>query len=388
MSESSSGRGALGSIGRLAARGVGVKIALATAMPLLGLLFLVGLFVASAPGSSAGGQGCKLTATSSKGVPPNYLPWLQRAAVAYQPGPPWLLDHRRDPLRRVGLRPLAAARRRARHQNFAGAEGPGQFLAPNLGGLRHRCRRRRSQGHLRRPRLGLRHRQLLHASGAPEDWTGAIFAYNHAQWYVEEVEAKAAKIGGGQVVCAPQAGTVAGGSADLRHVETLYRAAGVQGDSVPLLGRRRRQPEAVDSRIWPDLIWVLQSFDLRAVAARETGHQTHGDGTAVDLVPATGRGWDQTARTAAETLGWREGCGASGTAPICPLVPAIQFIGYNGYPGHGDPAHAGANAHLHISWQRIELRLLRALPAAAMGQGLSAFWLGRRPTCRHPALGA
>jgi hypothetical protein len=36
---------------------------------------------------------------------------------------------------------------------------------------------------------------------------------------------------------------------------------------------------------------------------------------------------------------------------VCPLVPAIQFVGYNGYPMHGDPAHAGSNAHLHISWQ-------------------------------------
>jgi hypothetical protein len=32
-------------------------------------------------------------------------------------------------------------------------------------------------------------------------------------------------------------------------------------------------------------------------------------------------------------------------------MPAIQFIGYNGYPLHGDPSHAGSNAHLHISWQ-------------------------------------
>ncbi|HLW96962.1 MAG TPA: hypothetical protein VKS25_16430 [Solirubrobacteraceae bacterium] len=28
----------------------------------------------------------------------------------------------------------------------------------------------------------------------------------------------------------------------------------------------------------------------------------------------------------------------------------MRFIGYNGYPGHGDPAHAGANAHIHFSW--------------------------------------
>jgi hypothetical protein len=28
----------------------------------------------------------------------------------------------------------------------------------------------------------------------------------------------------------------------------------------------------------------------------------------------------------------------------------MRFIGYNGYPGHGDPSHAGANAHIHFSW--------------------------------------
>jgi hypothetical protein len=110
-------------------------------------------------------------------------------------------------------------------------------------------------------------------------------------------------------------------------------------------------PVSVDSRIWPDLIWVFQTFDLRAVAARETGHNTHGDGTAVDMVPASGKGWNETARRVAEMLGWRESCGGSGTAPVCPIVPAIQFIGYNGYPDHGDPAHAGANAHLHVSWK-------------------------------------
>ncbi|MGO9899885.1 MAG: lytic transglycosylase domain-containing protein [Solirubrobacteraceae bacterium] len=34
--------------------------------------------------------------------------------------------------------------------------------------------------------------RLLQASGAPADWHGAIFSYNHANWYVAEVEARAA----------------------------------------------------------------------------------------------------------------------------------------------------------------------------------------------------
>jgi hypothetical protein len=31
----------------------------------------------------------------------------------------------------------------------------------------------------------------LHASGAPDDWHAAILAYNHAEWYVADVESKA-----------------------------------------------------------------------------------------------------------------------------------------------------------------------------------------------------
>jgi len=74
----------------------------------------------------------------------------------------------------------------------------------------------------------------------------------------------------------------------------------------------------------------------------------------MDMVPADGRGWDGTALRAALDIGWIPSCGASGSAPVCPLLPAIQFIGYNGYPDHGDPAHAGENAHLHVSWKSSE----------------------------------
>jgi hypothetical protein len=28
----------------------------------------------------------------------------------------------------------------------------------------------------------------------------------------------------------------------------------------------------------------------------------------------------------------------------------VRFVGYNGYPAHGDPAHAGPMAHIHVSW--------------------------------------
>ncbi len=38
---------------------------------------------------------------------------------------------------------------------------------------------------------------MLHANGAPGDWSGAIFTYNHAGWYVQEVETLAQSYAGG-----------------------------------------------------------------------------------------------------------------------------------------------------------------------------------------------
>lgn len=115
-----------------------------------------------------------------------------------------------------------------------------------------------------------------------------------------------------------------------------------------------RAPQEVDTRILPAALWFLQTYNLRVTAARETGHVSHGDGTALDLIPATGNdqaAWDQTAKRAAADIGWTDACGASGVAPACPLKPWVRFVGYNGYPNHGDPAHVGGHAHLHISWQ-------------------------------------
>ncbi len=194
--------------------------------------------------------------------------------------------------------------------------------------------------------------RLLRYSGAPEDWHGAVFSYNHAEWYVAEVLERAGRYEGGLATAAAEPAACAGasGPADLRHAEKLFAPRSFR----PLPARLwvgGGAPESVDARIWPDAVWLLDTYDLRVTAARESGHNTHGDGTAMDMVPAPGYGWDETARRAAEDLGWVESCGASGSAPVCPLAPAIQFIGYNGYEGHGDPAHAGENAHLHVSWK-------------------------------------
>jgi hypothetical protein len=116
-----------------------------------------------------------------------------------------------------------------------------------------------------------------------------------------------------------------------------------------------RRPGTVDSRLYDDVVWILRRHHLRVTAAREAGHHTHGDGSAVDLVPAdrsTQAAWDASAGRLAHDLGWTPACARSGTRPACRLAPAIQFVGYDGYPSHGSPrtCSGGWPAHLHLSW--------------------------------------
>lgn len=156
-------------------------------------------------------------------------------------------------------------------------------------------------------------------------------------------------------------GLTATGPANVKTAVTLYRPQSFT--ALPAnLWAGGGAPEAVDTRIWPDAVWVLSTYHLKATAARETGHETHGDGTAMDMVPANGdsqKDWDSSALALARALGWTSGCGANGLTKsaggLCNLVPAIRFIGYNGYPSHGDPAHCSrAKAcppHIHVSWE-------------------------------------
>jgi len=116
-----------------------------------------------------------------------------------------------------------------------------------------------------------------------------------------------------------------------------------------------RPPAELDARIIPDALWLLRTYHLQVTAGREEGHISHGDGTALDMVPeeslaGTQATWDDTTKRLAEDIGRIESCGASGVPPACPLKPWVRFVGYNGYPDHGDPAHVGENAHLHVSW--------------------------------------
>jgi hypothetical protein len=110
--------------------------------------------------------------------------------------------------------------------------------------------------------------------------------------------------------------------------------------------------ESCDARIVADVVYLARRFGLIVTDCYGTGHAPDGEhplGAAIDAVPKDGD-WSRTQR-AAEALGWRSSCAASGVAPTC-AKPPFRFIGYNGYPGHGDPVHClcGTNAHIHVSW--------------------------------------
>jgi hypothetical protein len=151
-------------------------------------------------------------------------------------------------------------------------------------------------------------------------------------------------------------GFAATGPANLKQSETLYQPRSYKTLPASVWGGEG-SPQQVDTRIWQDAVWVMTNYHLKATAARETGHKTHGDGTALDMVPAEGgsqRVWDETALKLARDLGWTSECAESGISTSgggsCNFVPAILFIGYNGFDSHhGDPQHS-SSAHIHVTW--------------------------------------
>jgi hypothetical protein len=310
------------------------------------LVLLAALTGATSTASTKGAMSCRVSG-GSEGPPAHLVPIYAAAAAEYHLGPrgPGILAAINYVETTFGRSTLPGVHSGT---NTAGAAGPMQFLYPSSWDAFGVDGNGDGVKDVYNPADAIfAAANLLHTEGAPRDWYSAVWHYNHADWYVRKVERYAEKFGS-SVVCTPEPAI---GEALLQKVETLYQPRAFK--PIPeALWVGNGDPQVVDSRLWPDAVWLLQTFHLRVLSAREgPPHSTHGDGTAMDMAPEAGKGWDETARAAAETLGWRESCGKSGAAPVCPLVPAIQFVGYNGYRLHGDPAHAGGNAHLHVSWQ-------------------------------------
>ena len=161
----------------------------------------------------------------------------------------------------------------------------------------------------------------------------AVFGYNHSQAYVNDVLARARTYAGlieGELVgpvgdatvmtgCAGGGLDAPVGPANLRVAQRVFTPRAFR--TLPSWALAAGTgPAAVDARLYDDVVWILRRYHLRVTAAREAGHRTHGDGTAVDLVPADGitqAVWDASAGRLARDLGWTPACAPLRHAPPC-----------------------------------------------------------------------
>jgi hypothetical protein len=181
--------------------------------------------------------------------------------------------------------------------------------------------------------------QYLRVSGAPADWRRALFAYNHAGWYVDRVTRQAAAYR--LALSSPSTTTVPRAEG-----EWLAPLPGFPG-------------ERCDRRIVADVTYLVGAYDLRVTDCfggqpHELGGE-HPLGLALDVVPANGN-WDRTKRLATD-FGWSPACARAG----CPNRGAFRVVLYNGFPGHGDPRYS-AHPHLHLSWNHGPASAFSAAP--------------------------
>jgi hypothetical protein len=174
--------------GALLAAGGALMVALLTVFSTLSLT--TGVEGAAEPGASDDG----VSELAQKEIPPRYLKLYEQAAQRYDLD--WAIlagigkvecDHGRDP-------DPSCTKEGA--VNSAGAGGPMQFIASTWAqyGVDGD-----GDGRIDRwdpPDAISAAANFLRASGAPRDYRSAIFAYNHAGWYVADVERWAARYRG------------------------------------------------------------------------------------------------------------------------------------------------------------------------------------------------
>ena len=128
----------------------------------------------------------------------------------------------------------------------------------------------------------------LKASGAPGNWHDAIFAYNHAEWYVDEVLGYSNQYfpylqprGGTGASCSGELET---GPANIQEAITLTEPR----KWVPMPPDIGDADEVIDARIVNAARWITQTYHLHIT---QGGWQpgspsvSHGWGTALDMVP-------------------------------------------------------------------------------------------------------
>ena len=121
---------------------------------------------------------------SSSGVPPILIPMYQRAAAAYDLGP-------QGPAILAGINEIETAFGTNLNISSAGAEGWMQFMPATWDGYGVDANGDGVADPFNPEDAIFAAASYLSANGMPADTYGAIFAYNHADWYVSEVLANA-----------------------------------------------------------------------------------------------------------------------------------------------------------------------------------------------------
>jgi hypothetical protein len=312
-----------------------VAVAIAAAMTAMALAALV-LSAWWAGSAGAGGFGCEADEVVPLGegvAPAELVPLFEDAATRYRLGP-------RGPVILAALTKVESGFGRNMGPSSAGAVGWTQFMPATW--QRYGVD---ADGDGRRDPFTAADAihasaRYLRASGAPGDWHRALFAYNHADWYVERVlrEAERLELPGpaapsAAAVCMPLAGS------EVRGDGRIVAIPGSPGESI-------------DVRILRDVLLLQRRFRFTITDGyAATGHAADGEhplGLAVDVVPGPGGSWDdldQLARWAEPRQGQ-------------PRVP-FRYVGYDGDEGHG------RGHHLHLSWDHTPTPSRRP-PAASV----------------------
>jgi hypothetical protein len=265
--------------------GVALVAGAGTLIVLMGFMLIADMSgLPGVPGGGDDGTGEAPSALARAEIPPEYLRDYQAAAQHY--GLDWAIlagigrvecDHGRDP---------APACTQEGAVNSAGAGGPMQFLASTWaeygvapdGGTPDRWN----------PADAIYGAaNYLRASGAPGDYRQAIYAYNHAEWYVNEVESWAARYRGSptppSAIASPAGGE--GSSEGLTGADT--RLAGETSTPVRFIAGEQAMLSPEDGHVALIPAGVPATVQAMIVAGNELQELPYGPGGHPDPLGAS-----------------------------------------------------------------------------------------------------